>query len=172
MHLLLAGLCWQGLIWSLFLVPGTFFQHKKQIPFSVFFRLLDSFWFEMREDTKIGTSGVGAGSMQSKNIPPSSDPMALVISFLMHLSWSGCSVSPGNFLNKVLLRNREKNRYILESIFSISDHRIWAISYPLTSLSKSCLQTRVKRSISIEPAKSHGLSKELWHAGCSKSVSL
>lgn len=71
------------------LVPGAFFQPNKQIPFSVFFRLLDSFWFEMREDTKIGTSSVGAGSMQSKNIPPSSDPMALVISFLTHLPWSG-----------------------------------------------------------------------------------
>lgn len=53
-------------------------------------------------------------------------------------------------------------------MFSISDHRIWAI----TSLSKSCLQTRVKRCILIEPAESRGLTKELWHAGCSKSVSL
>jgi len=50
----------------------SFLSRKKQIPFPVFFRLLDSFWFEMREDTKIGMSSVGAGSarqVQTSHLP-------------------------------------------------------------------------------------------------------
>lgn len=70
MCFLLAGLCWQGLTWSLFLVPGASFHHKKQFPLSAFFRLLDPFWFELRADTKIGTSRAGAGTTQWEAVSP------------------------------------------------------------------------------------------------------
>lgn len=93
MCFLLAGLCWQGLTWSLFLVPGASFHHKKQFPLSAFFRLLDPFWFELRADTKIGTSRAGAGTTQWEAISPLPQLWQSLASSSRHLPWSGCSQS-------------------------------------------------------------------------------